>query len=93
MRSMIKVDNSEHEWLSMSNEEVLRSGQMLIRDPETGRDGITLAAILLFGKQNTIASVLPQYYIDVLCRIHDTELYDDRVTIPNLQRIFGRCMI
>ena len=73
--------NAEHPWISMSNEEVLRSGQMIAVDPETGKEGLTLAAILLFGKRNTIASVLPMYFIDVLCRIHDTELYDDRLQV------------
>ena len=28
MRQMVRVDNAEHPWISMSNEEVLRSGQM-----------------------------------------------------------------
>ena len=81
MRQIVRVDNAEHPWISMSNEEVLRSGQMIAVDPETGKEGLTLAAILLFGKRNTIASVLPMYFIDVLCRIHDTELYDDRLQV------------
>ena len=81
MRQMVRVDNAEHPWISMSNEEVLRSGQMIAVDPETGKEGLTLAAILLFGKRNTIASVLPTYFIDMLCRIHDTELYDDRLQV------------
>ena len=81
MRQMVRVDNAEHPWISMSNEEVLRSGQMIAVDPETGKEGLTLAAILLFGKRKTIASVLPTYFIDVLCRIHDTELYDDRLQV------------
>lgn len=81
MRHMVRANNAEHPWISMSNEEVLRSGQMIAVDPETGKEGLTLAAILLFGKRNTIASVLPMYFIDVLCRIHDTELYDDRLQV------------
>ena len=81
MRQIVRVDNAEHPWISMSNEEVLRSGQMIAVDPETGKEGLTLAAILLFGKRNTIASVLPTYFIDMLCRIHDTELYDDRLQV------------
>lgn len=83
MRQMVRVDNAEHPWLSMSNEEILRSGQMIAIDTETGKEGLTLAAILLFGKRATIASVLPTYFIDVLCRIHDTELYDDRLQVKD----------
>lgn len=81
MRQMVRVDNAEHPWISMSNEEVLRSGQMIAVEPKTGKEGLTLAAILLFGKRNTIARVLPMYFIDVLCRIYDTELYDDRIQV------------
>ena len=81
MRQMVRANNADHPWLTMDDEEMLRSGQMIAVDPETGKEGLTLAAILLFGKRNTIASVLPMYFIDVLCRIHDTELYDDRLQV------------
>ena len=78
MRSSIKIDNANHPWLSMSNKEILHSGEMILRDKETGKEGLTLAAILLFGKQHPISVALPDYRIDLLCRVNDTELYDDR---------------
>ena len=93
MRQMVRVDNAEHPWISMSNEEVLRSGQMFAVEPETGKEGLTLAAILLFGKRNTIPRVLPMYFIDVLCRIYDTELYDDRIQVKenwNVPYVYGK---
>lgn len=93
MRLMVKADNRDHEWLKMDNEALLRSGQMIKVDPETGKEGITLAAILLFGKRNTIASVLPQYYIDLLCRVHNTELYDDRVQVKENLMVAYRQMM
>lgn len=93
MRLMIKSDNPDHEWLKMDNEAMLRSGQMVMVDPETGKEGITLAAILLFGKRNTIASVLPQYNIDVLCRVQNTELYDDRVQVKENLMVAYRQMM
>lgn len=34
---------------NMSNEDVLRSANLILTDSETNREGITLAAILLFG--------------------------------------------
>ena len=46
-------------WKSMSNEELLRSANLILTNPETKREGITLAAILLCGKDNSIMSVLP----------------------------------
>ena len=51
---------------------------MVLVDPETGKEGLTLAAIMLFGIQHAIAVALPAYRIDLLCRVNDTELYDDR---------------
>ena len=81
LRKGIRANNPDHPWLAASNEEVLHSGEMIMADPETGKSGLTLAAILLFGKQHTIASVLPTYRIDLLCRINDTDLYDDREII------------
>ncbi len=93
MRLMVKTDNPDHEWLKMDNEALLRSGQMIMIDPESGKEGITLAAILLFGKRNTIANVLPHYSIDILCRIHDTELYDDRLMIKENLMVAYRQMM
>ena len=34
----------------MSDEELLRSANLILVDPQTNREGPTLAAILLFGK-------------------------------------------
>ena len=93
MRHMVRANNADHPWLSMDDEEMLHSGQMIAVDPETGKEGLTLAAILLFGKRNTIARVLPAYSIDMLWRIHNTELYDDRLQIKeNLMVAYRKIM-
>lgn len=81
LRKAVRSYNAQHPWLTMSNEEILRSGELIKIAPETGKSGLTLAAVLLFGKQHTIASVLPSYRTDLLCRINDIELYDDREII------------
>lgn len=89
LRKGIWANNHDHPWLAYSNEEILHSGEMIMTDPETGKSGLTLAAILLFGKQHTIASVLPTYRIDLLCRISNTDLYDDREIVRcNLLKAF-----
>ena len=59
-----RVDN--HPWSNMNEEEILRSTGLILADPDTGQEGITLAAILLFGKDQTIMSVLPQYKTDAI---------------------------
>lgn len=79
LRKYIFIKDSKHPWLAMTNEQILQSGRMIQTDPETGKTGIILAAVLLFGKEGTIIEALPAYKTDVLCRMRDTELYDDRI--------------
>ena len=75
----------------MSNEELLRSANLILTDPETKREGITLAAILLFGKDNSIMSVLPQHKTDAIFRVENKDRYDDRdVVITNLIDSYDR---
>ena len=75
----------------MSNEELLRSANLILTDPETKREGITLAAILLFGKDNSIMFVLPQHKTDAIFRVENKDRYDDRdVVITNLIDSYDR---
>lgn len=86
-----RVDN--HAWADMSEEEILRSTGLILTDPDTGKEGITLAAILLFGKDSTIMSVLPQYKTDAIYRVKNLDRYDDReVIITNLIDSYRRLM-
>lgn len=86
-----RVDN--HAWTNMSEEEILRSSGLILVDPDTGREGITLAAILLFGKDSTIMSVLPQYKTDAIYRVKNMDRYDDReVIITNLIDSYRKLM-
>ena len=83
--------NKNHVWGNMSNEELLRSANLILTDPETKREGITLAAILLFGKDNSIMSVLPQHKTDAIFRVENKDRYDDRdVVITNLIDSYDR---
>ena len=78
---MAVVRNENHAWGSMNNEELLRSANLILVDLDTKREGITLAAILLFGKENTIMSVLPQHKTDAIFRVENKDRYDDRDVI------------
>jgi ATP-dependent DNA helicase RecG len=51
------------------------------KDFQTSQEGYTLAAVLLFGKDEVIQQVLPHYKIDALVRIVDTHRFDDRLYI------------
>ncbi len=90
-RKMATTRVYDHPWLRMSDEEMLRSTGLILRNPETGDDGITLAAILLFGSDNVIISVLAHHKTDALFRVFHTDRYDDRnVIITNLIDSFDR---
>lgn len=65
----------------MDDEEILRSVGLILLDHESRKEGITLAAILLFGKDTTIMSALPQHKTDMIFRVQNLDRYDDRDVI------------
>ena len=78
-------------WAGLDNHGLLKTLSMWRRDPETGHEGYTVAALLCFGKEEIIKSAMPQYKTDVLCRIRNTELYDDREDVRcNLVKAYRR---
>lgn len=54
----INMSEKEHVWANLSNEGILRNANLFGKDIETGKEGLTLAAILLFGKDETIMSAI-----------------------------------
>ncbi len=90
-RAMTTSRTANHPWKSMSDEELLRSAGLILKDPERQLEGITLAAILLFGKDSTILAVLPQHKTDAIFRVENLDRYDDRdVIITNLLEPYDR---
>ena len=91
VRKMAILRNQNHTWKNLNDEELLRSANLILIDPETNKEGITLAAILLFGKDNSIMSVLPQHKTDAIFRVENKDRYDDRdVIITNLIDSYDR---
>lgn len=78
-RAIVRVVDSTHPWIEADNMTILRDSQLYRRDPRTGEEGCTLAAALIFGKDEVIGSILPAYKVDVLVRIHDLDRFDDRI--------------
>ena len=92
-RKMSRIRNMNHPWLTMGDEELLRSAGLILKDDEKHREGITLAAILLFGEDITIMSALPQHKTDAIFRVENVDRYDDRdVIITNLFDTYDRLM-
>jgi len=80
-RSIIRNANSTHPWLQMSDKDMLTSASLYRTDYKTGEQGYTLAAALIFGKDETIANLLPGYKVDALVRIKNLDRYDDRLLL------------
>ncbi len=92
-RKMATVQREEHPWESMNDMELIKSAQLYGHDFQTGKDGISLAGILLFGKESTILSVLPHHKTDAILRRDNVDRYDDRDYIcANLIESFDRLL-
>ena len=70
-----------HPWKSMDNEELLRSAGLYGEDMTTGEKGYNLAAIMLFGRDEVIRSVVPVYRTDALARKVNIDRYDNRLIV------------
>ena len=82
-----------HPWTNMSDEEIIRFSGLRKTDIITGKSGLTLAAALLLGKDETILSALPHHKTDALLRVDNLDRYDDRDDIrTNLIDSFDRLM-
>ena len=89
-RDMAINRHSDHEWKTLDNEGLLRSCGLILVDELTGEEGITLAAVLLFGTDSMIKSLCFQYKTEAIVRIIDTDRYDDRDVIStNLIDSYG----
>ena len=92
-REMTKSRRQDHPWRDMDDETLLRSARLILHDRLSGKDGLTLAAILLFGTDTLIYSVLPQHKTDALLRVYNMDRYDDRDIIEtNLLESYDRLM-
>ncbi len=77
-RKMSASIQRNHPWVGMDDAELLSSARLFQRDYQRGTEGLTLAAILLFGKDTTILSVLPHHKTDAILRRFNVDRYDDR---------------
>jgi ATP-dependent DNA helicase RecG len=93
VRTLAKNERADHPWHDMNDEKLLRSAGLFKHDHQTGKDGYTLAAVLLLGKDEVIQSVLPHHKTDVILRVENTDRYDDRDDIRiNLIESYDRLM-
>ncbi|MDZ7720716.1 MAG: putative DNA binding domain-containing protein [Balneolaceae bacterium] len=63
-RQMLRLRNSNHPFLELNHIDFLRKIGGYKRDRETGKEGLTLAGILMFGKWEVIQDAVPYYFVD-----------------------------
>lgn len=80
-RNLIRNYRSDHPWLLADNEQMLKDSILWKKDFSSGKEGFTLAAALIFGKDQTIQSMLPAYKVEAMVRIKDKDRWDDRITL------------
>lgn len=78
VRNLAKSKDANHPWIELDDMGIFRSAGLYERDFTTGQEGFNLAAVLLFGKDETIQSCLPAYRTDAIFREVNMDRYDDR---------------
>ena len=63
VRRMVENKNAQHEWLKMTDHEIMISAGLYEKNLVTGEKGYNLAAIMLFGKDEVIRSCVSGYQI------------------------------
>jgi len=81
IRNLIKSNKPNHPWLALNDEQLFVTSGLYKKDYQTNKEGFTLAAALLLGKEEVIQNILPHYKIDAIVRKQNLERYDDRLTI------------
>ena len=81
VRHLIRSNRSDHPWLLVDNLTMLKEAVLWRKDFNTGKEGLTLAAALLFGKDTSIQSLLPAYKVEAMERRMNTDRWDDRITL------------
>jgi ATP-dependent DNA helicase RecG len=81
VRRLATTHRTNHPWEKMTNDEIIRSAGLYQTEPESGKSGYTLAAILLFGRTETIRACTPNYVTDAICRRENLDRYDDRLMV------------
>ena len=83
--------NNTHPWAKMNDEELLKSAGLYGIDYKNNIEGYNLACILLFGKDETIGSIIPYNKVDAILRKVNIDRYDDRDDIrTNLLDTYDR---
>jgi ATP-dependent DNA helicase RecG len=92
-KSIIRGVNANHPWLYIPFEQLLREASLFIKDFHSGKEGLTLSAALIFGKDTVIQNILPAYKVEAMVRRENVDRWDDRITLrTNLIHTYQKLM-
>lgn len=93
VRKMAANERTDHPWKAMDDLELLKSAGLYLKDRQSGKEGITLGGILIFGNDELILAALPHHRTDAILRRINLDRYDDRDDIRvNLLESYERLM-
>ena len=93
VRNRIGSVQPGHPWLTLDTAQFLRKAGLLVRDSTTGQESLCLAAVVLFGTEDTLTQLMPYFKIDALLRRQDVDRYDDRLLVrTNIVEAYLRLM-
>ncbi len=80
-RQRFSATKPDHPWLTLEIPELLEKLGGWRRDRATGKSGLTLAGLLMFGKHQTIVDphAAPQYFVDYREKLDPTQRWSDRI--------------
>lgn len=80
-RQRFRAVRPEHPWLALSNKDLLEQLGGYRKDRETKVEGITLAGLLMFGKDTVIREpgAAPNYFVDYREKLDPATRWTDRV--------------
>lgn len=80
-RQRFRAAKGEHAWLSLEDKELLERLGGWRKDRVTGAEGLTLAGLLMFGKDSVIRDpeALPTYFVDYREKLDPVTRWTDRV--------------
>jgi len=77
-RNYLRINHKEHPWAQLEDADLLKSAQLFRSDPKTGKPGVSLAGVMLFGTDDLILQVCPAHRTDLILRKVNVDRYDDR---------------
>ena len=71
-RNYFRSGHQDHPWAEIPDAEFLAALGVTRDDREAGKEGLTLAGLLMFGRAEVIQDVLPHYFVDYQERLVET---------------------